>query len=42
MLEGARHVPSLLVLVVGLRLIKEDSVLKIEGGNVKQNRDRIE
>merc|ERR1719400_351715 len=42
MLEGARHVPSLVVLVVGLRLIKEDSVLKINGGNVKQNRGRIE
>ena len=39
MLEGARHVPSLVVLVVGLRLIKEDSVLKINGGNVKQKQD---
>ena len=36
LLEGAGHVPSLVVLVFGLRLVKEDSVLKIKGGNVKE------
>ena len=36
LLEGARHVPSLVVLVFGLRLVKEDSVLQIMAGNVKE------
>ena len=40
LLEGAGHVPSLVVLVFGLRLIKEDSVLKIKGGNVKEKQGR--
>ena len=39
LLEGAGHVPSVVVLVFGLRLVKEDSVLQIMAGNVKEKQE---